>query len=96
MNVDGHHLQVLICLQGFDGGDDAIQLCRIAAIISTQFYPVDREVDIGTLIQMANLRSGSNNSLQLENRFQDFLLRLLNGLDNLRRIFTLLLHLAWN
>ena len=86
MDIDAHHLQVLIRLQCLDGSDDAIQLCRITAIISTQFYSVDREIDIGTLIQMTNLWSLSNDSLQLENRLQDILLRLLNGLDNLRSI----------
>ena len=84
MDIDAHHLQVIIRLQCLDGGDDAIQLCRITAIIGTQFYAVDREVDIGTLIQMANLRSFGYYCLQLEHRLQYVLLRLLNGLDDLR------------
>ena len=86
MDVDTHHLQVLICLQCLDGSDDAIQLRRIAAIIGTQFNPVDREVDIGTLIQMTNLWSLGNDSLQLKHRLQYILLRLQNGLNNLRSI----------
>ena len=86
MDIDAHHLQILISLQGIDGSDDAIQLCRIAAIIGTQFYPVDREIDIGTLIQMTDLWSLGNDSLQLKHRLQYILLRLLNGLDDLRSI----------
>ena len=97
MDIDAHHLQVLIRLQCLDGGDDAIQLCRITAIISTQFYLVHWEIDISPLIQMTNLRSFSNNSLQLEHRLQYILLRLLNSLDNQRRSdFTLFFCLAWN
>ena len=86
MDIDAYHLQVIIRLQCLDGGDNAIQLCRITAIIGTQFYPVDREIDIGTLIQMTDLWSLGNDSLQLKHRLQYILLRLLNGLDDLRSI----------
>ena len=97
MNVDGHHLQILISLQGIDGSDDTIQLLRIATIIGTQLYLVHWEIDISPLIQMANFRCFCNDSLQLQNRFQNILFRLQNSLDNQRRNdFTLFFSLAWN
>ena len=55
MDVDGAHLQVLIILQGINGSYDAVQLSRITAVIGMKLYPVDREVDVGTLVEMANL-----------------------------------------
>ena len=55
MNVDATHFEVLIFLQGIDGTDNAIQLFRITTVIRMQLYAVYREIDISTLIQMADL-----------------------------------------
>ena len=57
MDIDAAHLQVLVLFQGIDGAHDAVQLGRVATVVGVQFDAVYREVDVGTLVEMAHFDS---------------------------------------
>ena len=55
MDVDSADFQVFVGLKSNDRADDAVELCRIAAVVGIEGDLVDGEVDVSTLVEMAYL-----------------------------------------